>query len=67
MSKAWQSLYPVPDRRSRGMSESPILIDGMKLLFDAKAALMPVDIELETPNHDSESQSRTIRSRRFRI
>jgi hypothetical protein len=49
-----QFAFPrVPDGLSFSLADQPILIDGMKVLFDQKVALFPVTVKPEQKQPDA--------------
>jgi hypothetical protein len=53
-----QSKFPVLQQGVvSALSEEPITIDGMKLVFDQKVALFPADIEVKEGNGRTNGRS----------
>jgi hypothetical protein len=49
---AAETVYPVlPESFAHAMADEPILIDGMKVLFDLRVALYPVTVQPPDRSH----------------
>jgi len=59
-----QTLFPHPKRGfSRAASDAPVLLNGMRVLFDEKVALYPVELEPAQAPPAGETQEATNGSR----